>query len=331
MQHTLSIVIPAYNVENYLSECLDSIVKQDNGRIEVILVNDGSTDATWNICCLYDEKFSYIKAFNKSNTGLSDTRNFGIEKAQGSYVSFLDSDDYLADGAIEKLFEKIDSENSDAIISLYLNFYDSTGETTECGYHLDGKKISELTGENLLKYLVTGRVYDWYAWLMTVRKDFLISNSLYFEKNVNFEDARWTPVVLYKGRKVSYLDAPYCVYRRNRVGSITATFSMKNFLSKIRVFNFIEEFSSENHFTDSVKEALFANMSNLYVSALFDTWSLKKQERKKYLNELKKYKFILSKSARTYHHILNAMWNVLGVTIVSYLLYLRAKWVRKKR
>lgn len=330
MQSTLSIIIPAYNVENYLSECLDSVVKQNNDRIEVVLVNDGSTDTTWDICCQYAEKYEYIKAFTKENGGLSDARNFGINKATGVYVCFLDSDDCLADGSIEKLLKKIDSENSDAIISLYLNLFDSTGEITECGYHLDEKEINKFSGEELLKCLMQSRVYDWYAWLITVNRDFLISNSLYFEKNVNFEDARWTPAVLYKAQKVSYIDDYIYVYRRNRIGSITATFSKKNFLSKLGVLDFIEKFTLENDISSATKDMMFANMSNLYVSALFDTWSFEKEERKKYLAKLKKYKFILAQSARTYHHLLNIMWSVLGITAVSYILYLRAEWVRRK-
>lgn len=331
MQSTLSIIIPAYNVEKYLSECLDSVVKQNNGRIEVVLVNDGSTDTTWDICCQYAEKYEYIKAFTKENGGLSNTRNFGIKYAQGTYVYFLDSDDYLADKAIEKLFEKIDSEDNDVIVSLYSNLFDTTGEVSDCGYHLDEKTVEKLSEEDLLQYLMKGRVYDWYAVLQTVKREFIIENSLYFEENVNFEDARWTPAVLYKAQKVAYLDFPIYVYRRNRTGSITATFSMRNFLSKLGVFDFIEKFSTQNHLSSMTREMMFANMSNLYVSALFDTWSLEKEDRKKYLNQLKKYKFILDKSARTYHKLLSVLCSVVGITALSYILYLRAQWVRRKQ
>lgn len=330
MQSTLSIIIPAYNVENYLSECLDSVVKQNNDRIEVVLVDDGSTDTTWDICCQYAKKYEYIKAFTKENGGLSNTRNFGIKHAQGTYVYFLDSDDYLADEAIGKLFEKIDSEDNDVIISLYSNLFDATGEISDCGYHLNEETVERLSGENLLQYLMKGRVYDWYAVLQTVKREFIIENSLYFEENVNFEDARWTPTVLYKAQNVAYLDFPIYVYRRNRKGSITATFSMKNFLSKFGVFDFIEKFSLQNHLSDITKEMMLANMSNLYVSALFDTWSLEKEDRKKYLNQLNKYKFILGKSARTYHKLLSVLCNVVGITALSYILYLRAQWVRRK-
>lgn len=331
MQKTLSIVIPAYNVEKYLSECLDSIVKQDNGRIEIIVVNDGSTDSTWDVCCEYADKYDFVKTFTKENGGLSSARNFGIEKASGDYLFFIDSDDYICADAITKLFEKIDQNDSDVIVSLYDNLADSTGEIYDCGYRLDEKAVESLVGEDLLKYLMTGRVYDWYAVLQIVKKDYIVSNSLFFESGVTFEDVRWTPSVLIKAKKVAYIDYPIYIYRRNRVGSITATFSKKNFLSKLGVFDFIEKFALENNISQETKQMMFANMSNLYVSMLFETWDFPKAERNEYLNVLKDYKFILAKSARTYHNLLYKIWNFTGIIPVSYLLHIRAEWVRRKR
>lgn len=331
MQSTLSIVIPAYNVEKYLSECLDSIIKQNNGRIEVIVVNDGSTDSTWDICREYSDKYDFIKAFAKENGGLSSARNFGIEKATGDYVIFLDSDDLFSDNAIENVFTKIDKDGNDVIVSIYSNFDDTTGEIYDCGYHLDESEFENHSGEALLKYLMKDRIYDWYAWLITAKRDFLVSNSLYFQNGVNFEDARWTPVVLLKAEKAGYLDYPVHIYRRNRVGSITATFSKENFLSKLGIFDFIEKFALENNISKETKEMMFANMSNLYVSMLFETWDFPKEQRKEYLNVLKDYKFILAKSARTYHNLLYKIWNFTGIIPVSYLLHIRAEWVRRKR
>lgn len=331
MEPTLSIIIPAYNVEKYIAACLDSVLKQDNGKIEIVLVDDGSTDTTWALCQQYAEKYNCISAFTKENEGQSAARNYGLEKASGQYVFFMDSDDCLTEGSIDKLFEKMENGENDIVIFLYKKLEDSTGEIFPCGYHLEAEKVDNLTGEALLQYLITGRVYDWYPWLLVIRRSYLLDNHLFFQKGVTFEDARWTPAVLLQASKVSYLDFPVYIYRSNRVGSTTSTFSEKNFVSKVGVLTFIEEFSDKNHFSDETKEKLFANVANLYVSTLFDAWSLDKAQRKKYLNILKKYKFILAASARTYHHLLYKLWGVVGITPVSYLLYLRANWVRKKK
>lgn len=330
MQPLLSIIIPAYNVEKYLKQCLDSVIKQDNGKIEIILVNDGSTDSTWQICCDYAEHYPLIHAYTKDNGGLSAARNFGIKKSNGMYVNFLDSDDYLPDGAIENICNRL-IEQPEIVIGLYDNLYEITGQVSFCGYHLDKNKVESLTGESLLVYLMSGRIYDWYVWLLTVNKTYLLDHKGYFCEGVLFEDARWTPNILLHAKKIAYIDAPLYIYRRNRIGSITATFSKNAFLNKLDLFHYMESFSKEQALSDETKKALFVNMSNLYVSTLFETWSFSKAERKQYLQILKSYKFILSESARTYHRLLNIIWNIFGVTFVSYLLFLRAEWVRKKK
>lgn len=99
-----------YNTEKYLKKCLDSIVTQDNGKIEVVLVNDGSKDDSDKICKEYCEKYNYITYIKKENGGVSSARNVGIEKASGDYLWFIDSDDYISAGAIETIFKKSKSD-----------------------------------------------------------------------------------------------------------------------------------------------------------------------------------------------------------------------------
>lgn len=332
MQPLLSIIIPAYNVEKYLEQCLDSVVQQDNGKIEVILVNDGSTDATWQICCGYAERYPFIRAFTKQNAGPSSARNFGIREANGKYLNFLDSDDYLDEHAIQNICSILEKNRPEMVIGRYRNLVEATGEITPCGYQLEQEKVEALSGEQLLKYLITGRVYDWYSYLMVFETGFILSHSFFFDENAIFgEDARWVPNVILHAQKVSYLDEPFYIYRRNRTGSITATFSRRTFFNKLELLDFIERFSKANALSQETERLLYCNMSNMYVSALFETWSFQKDERKQYLLKLKKYKFILAHSPRSYHRLLNTIWTVFGETFVSYLLYLRAQWVRKKK
>lgn len=331
MQPLLSIIVPAYNVEKYLAQCLDSVVKQDNGKIEIILINDGSADSTWQICCDYAQRYPIIRAFTQENKGLSAARNFGIRAAHGQYLNFLDSDDYLPDGAVEKICAKLLEAQADVLVGLYENFDEATGQLTPCGYRLGREQMETLRGEALLTYLMTDRVYDWYAWLITVSKVYLERTSAFFCEGVYFEDARWTPGVLLHAKTVTYLDEPVYVYRRGRVNSITATFSEKAFVNKLELFDYFEAFAAAQGLSEQTKELLYTNISNSYVSILFDAWCFPKAQRKRYLQKMKKYKFILAKSPRTYHHLLYLMWNVLGVTFVSFLLYLRAEWVRKKK
>ncbi len=332
MAPVLSIIIPAYNVEKYLVQCLDSVVNQDNGRVEVLLIDDGSTDSTWEICCEYAQRYPFVKPFHGENRGPSSARNLGIRKATGEYINFLDSDDYLPDGAVQLIIDRIDRGKPDVILGRYQNLDHETGELTPCGYHLDREKVEHLRGEELLCYLMDGRLYDWYSWLLTVKREYLFSHSLFFDTQITFgEDACLSPQILFFASSLSYMDEPVYVYRRNRKGAATSKFSEINFKSKWGVLDFIGDFSKQNHLSAQTTEKLYANISNLYVSMLFDVWSLDRGRRRKYLRMLKPYKFILEKSVRNYHHLLAKIWSVFGITIVSYLLYLRAQWVRKRK
>ena len=106
---SLSIIIPVYNGERFIEHCIESIAMQDNGRIEVILVNDGSKDNTSKICADSAKKYSFIKYFEKGNGGVSSARNFALNKISGEYVWFIDADDTIQNDAIEEIF-KIESD-----------------------------------------------------------------------------------------------------------------------------------------------------------------------------------------------------------------------------
>ena len=94
-KETVSIIVPIYNTEQYLKKCIDSLINQTYKNLEILLINDGSTDNSDSICNEYVKKDNRIKYYKKENTGVSDTRNYGIKEAKGSYLTFVDSDDWL--------------------------------------------------------------------------------------------------------------------------------------------------------------------------------------------------------------------------------------------
>ena len=124
MEELVSIIVPVYNVEDYLTECIESAIKQTYHNLEIILVDDGSTDTSGKICDMYACKDDRIKVFHKQNGGLSDARNTGIEKATGEYIYFLDSDDMLPTGAIEKMLNACVQEDADMAIAGVEKFVD---------------------------------------------------------------------------------------------------------------------------------------------------------------------------------------------------------------
>ena len=148
----VSVIVPIYNVKAYLKECLDSLERQTLNGIEVIMVNDGSTDGSELIAAEYSERNPNFRLLNRENGGLSAARNTGLESAQGKYVYFLDSDDFLADNAMELLYSKAESEDLDQVrFSAYI-FEDGTKDykwvrdTDRTGYKFYGSYPDVMTG-----------------------------------------------------------------------------------------------------------------------------------------------------------------------------------------
>jgi len=112
----LSLIVPIYNIEDYLEKCLDSLIKIKEGKIEIILVNDGSTDGSLDLCLKYRKKDNRIKIINKKNGGLSDARNKGLKEANGEFIWFIDGDDYISD--VDSLFKYLNKDN-DIIVFNY--------------------------------------------------------------------------------------------------------------------------------------------------------------------------------------------------------------------
>lgn len=131
MQEKISIIVPVYNVEKYISKCLDSIVNQIYRNIEVIVVNDGSTDKSGLICDEYAEKYNNIKVFHKENEGVSSARNLGIDNASGEYIAFVDPDDYIDKNMYEILYKEIIKSKSD--IAMCSFFYVKESEVIYTG------------------------------------------------------------------------------------------------------------------------------------------------------------------------------------------------------
>ena len=123
MDKLVSIVVPVYNVDKYLDKCVNSIINQKYKNLEIILVDDGSTDESGKKCDLWAEKDNRIRVIHKENGGLSDARNVGIDNSKGYYISFIDSDDFIENDMIEVLLKEIKENNCDISICGYYKTY----------------------------------------------------------------------------------------------------------------------------------------------------------------------------------------------------------------
>ncbi|MCD7883281.1 MAG: glycosyltransferase [Lachnospiraceae bacterium] len=199
----LSIIIPVYNVEQYLERCIDSILSQGEDSFEVILVDDGSTDRSNKICDSCAVKHSFIKAFHKTNGGLSSARNYGINHANGKYLLFLDSDDYLEPSCLRRLMTCIKDHMCDVIFARAYT-------VDESGNRVSKTRYTDNFGEYRNSNCFLSRVFKskddilMCAPFYICKKEFLINNNLYFKEGIIHEDELWTPSVLIKAERIYY-------------------------------------------------------------------------------------------------------------------------------
>lgn len=198
----LSIIIPVYNVEKYLEKCLNSIISQNLSRCEILLIDDGSPDNCGAICDLYAKKYDRIQSFHKENGGLSDARNYGIDKSNGEFIWFIDSDDYLEPNSIPKLLELIDNHNADVFVC-QSKTVNELGETRDEKIYTINEKI--YSNREYMEALNNNpRSVIFCAQYHIVKKKIITDNNLKFYKGILHEDELWTPQILLNASTIYY-------------------------------------------------------------------------------------------------------------------------------
>ena len=215
-QQLVSVIVPVYNVENYLRKCLDSLINQSYVNLEILLVNDGSTDASGELCEEYAEKDLRVKVFHKENGGPSSARNLGLEHAGGGYITFIDSDDYLAEDAVESLVTSLEKHQAD-ISFCQTEIVDETGAILD----KSRKKYYEetvLSPEEMMMEICLNRMTGTSAWGKLYRST--LFEDIRFPVGKLYEDTYTTPDVVIRSRRVAFIGrAVYFWVQRS--GSIT--------------------------------------------------------------------------------------------------------------
>lgn len=204
-----SIIIPVYNVEKYIDECLQSVVNQNFDNYEVILVDDGSTDNCPQICDNYAEKYEFINVYHKDNGGLSSARNFGIEKAKGRYIAFIDSDDYWNDLCfLDKINDIISHKQYDIIVFGYGEWKNSRF------YPIMNFDAYKAQYEYSLSELITNNWINSSACMKFVKLDIIRNNKFDFRFGVTSEDIEWTTKLLTASKNYFVYPDNVYVYRQ---------------------------------------------------------------------------------------------------------------------
>lgn len=214
----ISVIVPVYNVERFLEQCLESIVNQTFNDIEIICINDGSTDNSLSILEKYQKKDKRIRIISQYNKGLSEARNIGIKNAKGKYISFIDSDDFIDLEMFDILFKKSESTQSDITICNFKLFFE---DTKTYGYYRDEifyyhlkSKIFNLRSQPQIINCIA-------AWDRLIRKDFLDKYNIKFISGMIYEDVTFHIECMIHASKIALIPDHLYFYRKNAGGSIT--------------------------------------------------------------------------------------------------------------
>ena len=240
----VSIIVPVYNVENTIERCLESLVKQTYKNIEILLINDGSQDNSLNICEEYKNNDNRIKIINQENKGLSGARNTGLNIANGDYICFVDSDDWVEKDFVQYGINLVVKNNVKLAILGYYNSTETKDEFTTKGWISKQEKI--ITNEEAMRLLVEDETIKSHAWDKIYSKE--LFKKIRFPENKNFEDIYIMHKIVEKCEKIVLSRQPkYHYYIREN--SISRSYKIKN------IYNYFEaEIIRRNFLEDNYKE-----------------------------------------------------------------------------
>lgn len=256
----LSIVIPVYNTEKYLEKCLASCVNQEveKADYEIVVVDDGTKDNAMAIALRYQENYPNIKIFSQENAGLSAARNMGLSHCSGDYVWFVDSDDYIEEGSLPLIFNKIE-DNPDVICIQAKRSDEETARNSFSGNVQNGFDVllhSFDDWDRCVPYFIFNR-------------QFIDNHQLRFYVGIFHEDDEFTPRALVFAEKVNVIDRPLYYYWVKTENTITKTVNPKKSYDNIIVAESLSDFKEKNAMPDNVKQ-VFENHISLIINNTLD-------------------------------------------------------------
>lgn len=344
----LSIIIPVYNVKPYLRQCVDSVLAQTYQDLEIILVDDGSTDGSGQladeicstpnslIACGVPEESGdfwgalspyFLKCIHQSNGGLSSARNAGLKVATGDYVAFLDSDDvYLQNDGLELLMALAHAEQPDVLLFQAVDVYPNHQSVREA---YDEAWIASHSGMEVFHQLVRTQSFNMSACFQIIRRELLEQNQIYFEKGLLSEDVDWSLHLWQYVENVRAVNLPMYGYQ-HREGSISTTYTIRNLRSYEHIFaKFVQLYNERviDAATALYWKTTMGYLAQMYTSCLYAYGQIAREDKSEAYAILKRYATLLehSISIKSERVVLLKRYVGLRLTVWLFALYGKIK------
>lgn len=297
----LSIIVPIYNIENYVKKCIDSLIKNSPNECEILLIDDGSTDNSGEICDNSKSTDRRIKVFHKKNGGLADARNFGINNACGDFVCFVDGDDYVNE-KFSQIDKKIDKNCQMCIFGMNAHYLDRVVSITQKDQIYCGEKIFRAlricTKENS-------------AWMKIVSRKFIIENCLFFKKGFA-EDFNWTGRCFLKVNSIQKSSLTYYEYFAERQNSIMNVYKKQRFFDIITQAKDICDEIEKSSCSKKIKKRVYQYIGFNILSNFRHIKKLNKEDKSECIALLEENKHLISTQKGLLMNLCLLFGNVFG-------------------
>lgn len=321
----ISVIIPAYNVEQYIHQCVDVVLAQTYENLEVILVDDGSQDETGKICDEYLKMDGRVKVIHQANGGLSAARNAGTEIASGDYLIYLDSDDKWGTLSFVENLVKCVKKETDMVLFTQSRFVDDHESISDADYCYCAKDF-EGEGIEILERLFARQLFPTSAWSKMIRTSILRSNNIYFEPHLLGEDMDWGQKLLPKISTITFCNNA-CYLYRERTNSITTSYKLKNEADFCWTLEKWKNYWEQS--IDKNKKIYLGYLAYLYVTLVYKYYLVPKNDRKEIRERVLKLSDLLKYSTTSKSKRLLFLRKILGpqgmLIIAGGIQYIRKK------
>ncbi len=285
----MSIIIPIYNTEQYLNQCIDSILDQSYKDLEIILIDDGSTDKSPEICDEYEKKDKRVRVIHKTNGGQAEARNFGIDTADGDYILFMDSDDWWDDAeALERTVKLIEENKSDVYVFGVKKYFQEDDVIVEDPWET-GEFYLLKNKRDKFNFIMQNNLFNAGAWNKIIKKEFIDRNNMRFVVEQRMEDIEWCAKILLYTQNIVPIKENFYIYRKQNNSSVTSNVKLKSLfdiLSVIKKYSTIVVKKSD-------KDYVLHYLAHQYIVLMAISNRFAKKDVNELLKDMKKYWWLI--------------------------------------